>query len=271
MRLTTTTLLAFTALVIAAQPAPAWNGVGHMTVAKIAYDELDKAEQQRIHKLLTNHPHYETYLKANRPDNVPVEEWAFLRAATWPDYVRPPQKPAKPDPKIVRYHRPDDHFIDMPIFGKGENAKFMEKIRKLPARHDVLCALKQRAAELRLKTAADEDRAIALCWLLHLTGDVHQPLHCGSLFTEKLLPKGDAGGNAIGFRFGKSKTPERLHTYWDGLLGVTSEREIGEIKDTAEHAEQAYKLASLKAKALAGALPRDKAEEVKARREFKDW
>jgi hypothetical protein len=125
--------------------------------------------------------------------------------------------------------------------------------------------------ELRLPTAADDDRAVALCWLLHMTGDIHQPLHCASLFTQKLFPSGDLGGNAIGFRFGPKKEPHRLHTFWDGLLGVTSQGELGEIKDTPEYAEEAYKLASLKAQALTRALPRSGLDELKKRREFKDW
>jgi hypothetical protein len=266
-----TAALALAGLVATARPAPAWNAVGHMTVAKIAYDALSKEERDNAHKLLMRHPHYETYLTKNRPGAVPVEEWVFLRAATWPDYVRGPLRPEKPDPAVVRFHRPDDHFADLPVFGKDATAEFVAKIRALPSRHDVVCALKQRVAELGLKTAADDDRAVALCWLLHLTGDIHQPLHCASLFTEKLLPQGDLGGNAIGFRFGPKKVPERLHTYWDGLLGVTSGAEIAEIKDTAEHAEEAYKLASLKARGVTEAYPREKLDELKTGREFKDW
>jgi hypothetical protein len=269
MRLATAALAL--ALVSTARPAAAWNGVGHMTVAKIAYDDLSEAQKKQVLKLLARHPHYATYLTQKRPGAVPVQEWVFLRAATWPDYVRGPMKPAKPDPAVVRYHRPDDHFADFPVFTRDAKAEFVAKIRAIPARHDVICALKQRVTELGLPTAADDDRAVALCWLLHMTGDIHQPLHCASLFTEKLLPKGDFGGNAIGFRFGPKKAPQRLHTFWDGLLGVTSDGELGEIKDTPEHAEEAYKLASLKAQALTKALSRNGVDELKTRREFKDW
>jgi hypothetical protein len=124
---------------------------------------------------------------------------------------------------------------------------------------------------LELQTAADEDRAVALCWLLHLTGDVHQPLHCTSLFTEKQFPDGDLGGNAIGFRFGPDKLPRRLHTFWDRLLGVTTGGEIAEIKDTPENAEEAYKLASLKARAVMKEYARSGLDELKTCRQFKDW
>ena len=65
--------------------------------------------------------------------------------------------------------------------------------------------------------------------------------------------------------------PERLHSFWDRLLGVTSGAEIAEIKDTAEHAEEAYKLVSLKAAALMKAHARGGIEELKTGREFKDW
>jgi hypothetical protein len=270
MRLATAAL-ALAVLVCTARLAPAWNAVGHMTVAKIAYDDLSEAQRKQVLKILARHPHYATYLTQKRPGAVGVQEWVFLRAATWPDYVRGPMKPDKPDPAVVRYHRPDDHFADFPVFTRDARAEFVAKIRAMPARHDVVCALKQRVAELRLQTAADDDRAVALCWLLHMTGDIHQPLHCASLFTEKLLPTGDLGGNAIGFRFGPKKEPQRLHTFWDGLLGVTSDGELGEIKDTAEHAEQAYKLASLKAQALTRAYPRSRFDKLKTHREFKDW
>jgi hypothetical protein len=265
----------FTAVVLAlaltARPAPAWNAVGHMTVARIAYDDLTDAEKKQLHKILTHHPHYDKYLIQKRPDGALVEEWVFLRAATWPDYVRGPLKPERPDPGVVRFHRPDDHFADMPVFSKDATREFMAKVRALPDRHDVVCALKQRVAELTLPNAADDDRAVALCWLLHLTGDAHQPLHCASLFTERQFPHGDFGGNAIGFRFGKKKLPERLHTYWDDLLGVTSGGILEEIKDTKDHAEQAFKLATLKAKALTTAYPRKNLEKLKTGREFKDW
>lgn len=268
MRLETAALAC---LLSAVGSALAWNGVGHMAVAKIAYDELSKAERKLVHKLLTSHPHYKTYLTAKRPAGVPVEEWAFLRASTWPDYVRGPLRPEKPSPDVIRYNRPVDHYVTMPVFAKGARAEFMAKVRVDADGHDVVCALKQRLAELGLRTAADEDRAAALCWLLHLTGDIHQPLHCASLFTAKRFPKGDYGGNAIGLRFGPRKVPERLHTYWDGLLGVTSAGILAEIKDTPEHAEEAYKLACLKAASLTRAHKRDGLEELKTARSFKDW
>jgi hypothetical protein len=86
MRLATAAL-ALASLVAASQPAPAWNAVGHMTVAKVAYDDLSEADRQKAHTLLTHHPHYETYLTQKRLGNVPLEEWVFLRAAVIVDWA----------------------------------------------------------------------------------------------------------------------------------------------------------------------------------------
>src|SRR4029450_371927 len=41
------------------------------------------------------------------------------------------------------------------------------------------------------------EKAIMLAWLFHLVGDIHQPLHSTALFSQKLFPDGDRGGNLI--------------------------------------------------------------------------
>src|SRR5204863_131960 len=135
-----------------------------------------------------HHPHYTSYLTKNKPAGPLVEEWVFLRAATWPDSVRPPQD-WKPDPSgkadpVVRFHRPGDHFANFPIFAKDATPAFMVKVQEKSDPHDIVCALKQRKADLDLKTASNEDRAVALCWIMHLVGDSHQPLHCATLYKE---------------------------------------------------------------------------------------
>ena len=74
--------------------AVAWNNTGHMTVALIAYRELTDGQKLAIAKVLKEHPHYEEFLAADRPAKVSENEWAFLRAATWPDWVRPESSPS---------------------------------------------------------------------------------------------------------------------------------------------------------------------------------
>jgi hypothetical protein len=56
-----------------------------------------------------------------------------------------------------------------------------------------------------------------LVWLLHLVGDVHQPLHATSRFTHS-QPNGDAGGNFVALC--EKPCRNELHAFWDDLLGT---------------------------------------------------
>ena len=57
-------------------------------------------------------------------------------------------------------------------------------------------------------------KAIAYCWLFHLVGDLHQPLHSSALVSVNQFPEGDRGGNGIPLTRGRN-----LHSLWDNLLG----------------------------------------------------
>jgi hypothetical protein len=84
---------------------------------------------------------------------------------------------------------------------------------------------------LKNAAASDEEKAIALAWILHLGGDIHQPLHTSARITE-LEPKGDQGGNL--FSLTPKDTPreqsENLHWFWDSILRQISVR--GDMPDS---------------------------------------
>src|SRR5579871_1281824 len=65
--------------------------------------------------------------------------------------------------------------------------------------------------------ASDDVRSYDLVWLIHLIGDLHQPLHAISRYTLQ-IPNGDAGGNAESV-IPATGAPIALHLYWDGLFG----------------------------------------------------
>jgi hypothetical protein len=73
-------------------------------------------------------------------------------------------------------------------------------------------------------------RAIALAWIFHLVGDIHQPLHTTQLFSVE-YPKGDRGGNQICVRVRQAGQPIDLHRFWDGV--ITSSGNISRIKNAA--------------------------------------
>lgn len=94
------------------------------------------------------------------------------------------------------------------------------------------------AAFLSLKVLGDEskpksERAVALCWLLHLVADGHQPLHAGSLYAP-VFNVHDRGGNSIKLVGGGN-----LHAAWDRLLGSSATAndvrrrvaELGNVRD----------------------------------------
>jgi len=70
-------------------------------------------------------------------------------------------------------------------------------------------------------SASAQDRAEKLSWLIHLVGDIHQPLHCATLVNSIYpAPEGDRGGNEFFVRVSDSGSPRKLHSLWDGLLGT---------------------------------------------------
>src|ERR1041384_5288234 len=101
-----TTILLCVCLFLPLANVSAWNDTGHMIVAQLAWRALSSGERARISTLLRAHPHYEELLNQDIPAGVNPEEWIFMRAATWPDMVRPasPGQPPKPA-RITASHR----------------------------------------------------------------------------------------------------------------------------------------------------------------------
>src|SRR5439155_20249015 len=89
--------------------------------------------------------------------------------------------------------------------------------------------IQERLAALRTEPLS----AYNLAWLIHLVGDVHQPLHCVSRFTGSHLDetthadRGDLGGNL----FKLDDPAKNLHSLWDDALGSTNSR--AEFENTA--------------------------------------
>jgi hypothetical protein len=55
-------------------------------------------------------------------------------------------------------------------------------------------------------------------WLLHIIGDIHQPLHAAARITKDDL-NGDDGGNGVTITCSPQPCTTKLHSVWDGLLG----------------------------------------------------
>ena len=86
--------------------------------------------------------------------------------------------------------------------------------------------------ESLLKRGSDPERqAIALAWLFHPVGDIHQPLHTAQLFTVD-YPQGDRGGNEICIRVTQAGQPMDLHRFWDGV--ITTSHNLTRLQNAAK-------------------------------------
>ncbi len=50
------------------------------------------------------------------------------------------------------------------------------------SRNDILYGIPKSETIVANTKASAEERAVSLSWFIHLIGDIHQPLHCCSLF-----------------------------------------------------------------------------------------
>jgi hypothetical protein len=196
--------------------ALAWNATGHHVVAELAWRSLSKSDKSAAAKLLRQHPHYAILLATNVPPGVSPDEWAFLNAASWPDMVRPSRRGDSEKPEsITKYHRSPWHYINTPFIPPNDPQKATLTFSIPPT--NVIWALSNALAILGNKSLPAQDRAISLCWVLHLVGDLHQPLHAATLVNSD-HPHGDQGGNLLGVTDASGITMN-LHSFWDGLLG----------------------------------------------------
>ncbi|HEY2881539.1 MAG TPA: S1/P1 nuclease [Pirellulales bacterium] len=203
--------LAIALILLAAGSALAWNQAGHMTTAAIAYDTLKKGNPQALAAILAilhEHPHYEKRW-ANLLSKVTPEdrdEALFMKAAQWPDDIRD-------DPD---YNHGEWHYIDYPYKPPGQPASVETVPPKQP---NIEIAFRTNMDVLKKQDSTNAEKAVALCWLMHLTGDSHQPLHSVTLFTTDFpAPEGDRGGNQEFIRATDGAKPIKLHKFWDDLV-----------------------------------------------------
>ena len=218
-----------------AQPAAAWWAPGHAIIAMMAYRQMKPATRTAIDDLLKQHPDYKSWL-TELPANVTDAqrgEYIFAIASTWPDRIKdardasvsvkffnpgdkrnPPPQPYPSAPALYPDLQIHDtwHYLDIPISLDG-------KLRTPPAEESILTAIPTCRGNIAASYLPGSYRAYYLCWLTHLVGDIHQPLHATGRFTEA-TPNGDAGGNGVRFQSdGSPAQPRNLHAFWDGLLG----------------------------------------------------
>lgn len=181
------------------QQAMAWLREGHTATAALAYDILEQRDPEAIAavlRLMRAHPdraRFDAQLGglAGRDGGRRMLELM----AIWPDAVRstPYDHPSwHHSPRIVSSMR---RLIPI-AFGSAQAAF----ARNLAIAHDA--------------AASEADRAVALCWVMHIVGDMHQPLHT-AVWMSWRFPITDAGGQWSWVRASPDAAPERLGRFWD--------------------------------------------------------
>jgi hypothetical protein len=231
----------------------AWNDPGHMVAALLMYDGLHAEEQAALTRLLRAHPRFEGDFQALMPDAVreagPAEQdrWLFAFAATWPDVARQfrhVSSPVEREQLVRRWHNGRWHYINLPVFLDDEERRRIGEVdanmardwQEVDALHlmNAVQALGKQSVILADGQRDDADRALALSWLLHVVGDLHQPLHTTALFTSRAFPSGDRGGNDL-----RIDARNNLHFIWDSALGpdrrwTTVLRHFERLRDDVE-------------------------------------
>jgi hypothetical protein len=176
-------------------PARAWGDDGHEVIALIAERYLDPAVRGNVSALL-----------AADPDSLTAP--TIDAAATWADKFR------DSDRNGARQQTRHWHFVDLEISTPDLDRACFGRIplpsgtlaSDGPAQDCIVDKLDQFAAELKSPTTNPSERIVALKFVLHLVGDLHQPLHASD--------DHDRGGNAKRASASGLKAAT-LHHYWD--------------------------------------------------------
>lgn len=209
--------------------ARAWNHTGHKVVAELAWRDLSDSKRKAISELLRQHPHYALLLANKVPAGVDTNEWVFLNAAVWPDMVRPARGNApEKSSDVTKYHHSQWHYINIPFVVPAAAGRSSASSFSIPATN-ILWALTNNLNALKDSSIPASDRAVSLCWVLHLIGDLHQPLHAATLLSDA-YPSGDMGGNSLAV-VDSSQVPLNLHSFWDQLLDTGDSYEF--VAETA--------------------------------------
>ncbi len=168
----------------------AWGATGHRAVGAIAEKHLSKKALKAVHRILGDE--------------------SMAMASTWMDDVR--------SDRTYDFTR-DWHWVTIP---DGSTYASAEKNPK----GDVVEAINRMVVALKSGTLSHDEEVFHLKVLIHLIGDLHQPLHVGR--------GDDKGGNSFQVRWFKKGS--NLHRVWDSEMIDQSQLSFSELAQSVDHA-----------------------------------
>lgn len=153
-----------------------WGVTGHRVVGEIAQQHLNRKAKKKLKKLIGRES---------------LQEWA-----NWPDFIKSDS---------TWNFASKWHYVN--IEGNLPREQFMEKLKNLKG-ENLYTQIKAMVAQIKDENLSQEKRQIALRFLIHFIGDLHQPLHVGR--------EADQGGNRIKVTWFDKET--NLHSVWDNSI-----------------------------------------------------
>jgi hypothetical protein len=168
-----------------------WGKIGHRVTGEVATQHLTKKTKLELSKLLDGQ--------------------TLAQVSNWADFI-------KSDAKMRKKYS----HLHYKSFGKDIDLAKAPKTEK----GDILSAIADFTSILKDKKSKIKDKILALKFLAHLVGDVHQPLHVGYAH--------DKGGNDVKVDWFGQKT--NLHAVWDEKLIQSQELSFTEYTAFINHA-----------------------------------
>jgi hypothetical protein len=191
----------------------AWNSMGHFIVSGIAQKQLEKENPKVLANVLK--------VLESLSEFFSETQGSLLEASVMAHYFNTDFE------GFLGYY----HYRDVPDIYKNESPADFPK-QNFP--YDIQYAMwatiniiKDSKNKDKQKTAAVKNGlmdSMMLRYLLHIVGDVHQPLHDASFFSQTLAngkySEGDLGGVKILVHDVLQKNLNDLHSLWDSALGL---------------------------------------------------
>jgi hypothetical protein len=224
-------IAAICAPILASPPAMAWDVEGHAIVALVAEHYLDPAVKQQVDAILA-------------ADTDPLTGHGIADAANWADRFR------DSDAMTTKTHYRATrqwHWIDLEIDHPDLDAACFHlhgvpvtaPASAGPADDCIVDKIEAFTVELSTKSTPPAERLLALKYLLHFIGDLHQPLHASD--------NHDQGGSKIKVTAAGSE-PGTLHHYWNqDFLDFLGDDPKGIADDLADGVRQSKTLEKMQA------------------------
>lgn len=190
--------------------AVAWGGKGHRMIASMA--------EKRLH---TQHPDAAKQIAALLGPDLSLVSIAvcadsirgFVAAKGKPGAVFPVNCVVTKEEVATMFPSSGSwHFVNIPVPASADASAHPNAVLEQACADEAPCIVQRIehfTAQLKDKTLDRRTRAIALMFLTHLVGDLHQPLHA-------VARQKDKGGNDVFIRLGNHTG--RLHSIWDTFL-----------------------------------------------------